>query len=69
MLTPLTVLYMLHRMLQPTADVASYLTPLTGINKELLDEHGMPLEEALGAPPALDSTAHLRPRSTRHAFV
>ena len=29
------------------AEVHSYLTPLTGLTKELIDQHGVPLPEAI----------------------
>lgn len=33
---------------RPEAAVVSYLTPLTGLTPELLERHGMPLEQAVG---------------------
>ncbi len=32
----------------PSFPVVSYLTALTGLTKDVLDQHGMPLEAALG---------------------
>lgn len=37
----------LNLYIRPHKPVVSYLTPLTGITAELLDAHGVPLEEAL----------------------
>ena len=37
----------LNLYIRPHQPVVSYLTPLTGITAELLDAHGVPLEEAL----------------------
>jgi RNA exonuclease 4 len=32
---------------RPEGPVVSYLTPLTGLSRQLLDQHGMPLAHAL----------------------
>lgn len=37
----------LNLYVKPEQEVASYLEPLTGLSKELLDKHGVPLEQAM----------------------
>ena len=37
----------LNLYVKPVLPVVSYLTPLTGLSKEMLEQHGMPLETAL----------------------
>ena len=37
----------LNLLVKPDKPVASYLTPLTGLNAGLLEQHGVPLEQAL----------------------
>mmetsp|Transcript_7687 Transcript_7687/g.25474 ORF Transcript_7687/g.25474 Transcript_7687/m.25474 type:complete len:236 (+) Transcript_7687:72-779(+) len=37
----------LNAFVKQEQEVVSYLTPLTGLTRELLDEHGVPLEQAL----------------------
>ena len=42
---------------KPSGHVENYLEPLTGLNKALIDQHGMPLEQV--TPPPTDSTRFL----------
>lgn len=39
---------LLNIYVRPSRPVVSYLTPLTGLTAEMLDTHGMPLQDALG---------------------
>eukprot|EP00798_Chlamydomonas_sp_ICE-L_P018074 gene18074-24497_t len=39
----------LNLYVKPTVPVVSYLTPLTGLTSEILEQHGMPIEQALQA--------------------
>mmetsp|Transcript_56608 Transcript_56608/g.135131 ORF Transcript_56608/g.135131 Transcript_56608/m.135131 type:complete len:275 (+) Transcript_56608:222-1046(+) len=50
----------LNLYVKPDAPVASYLEPLTSLNKELLEQHGMPLAEAM---------AQLRSRLPKNAIL
>ena len=40
---------MLNLVVKPKKPVMSYLTPLTGLTKKIIDEHGISFEDAMDA--------------------
>jgi len=52
---------------KPSGHVENYLEPLTGLNKALIDQHGMPLEQVTLPPLRLDTfLVNLQPDSVTH---